>query len=282
MLTLTPDQMNLPDDQKRAAKDALGQKALDFALAFQPDPSAAPGTPAPAVDFYTEAKKHGLTPMTTDFFAQDQPPANLPPSPTFNNAAFALTKDNMISKVVELDNGVAVLHLAEIQPGELRPLDEVKADIQKHFVEAQSQMAAKISSGLVAKSFQAAIAGGSDFKTLAAARKLKVETLPALVPYSAMQESDPVAQTMAYKSMAMQVNQVSEPFQLPGSDGYVVAHLDSRAQPDPAGLADFEKRYRNEADQQLRTLVTADWVNWKSKQPGTHKPPDLDAYGTVE
>jgi len=34
LFTLTPEQASLPDAQKAAAKDALGQKALDFALAF--------------------------------------------------------------------------------------------------------------------------------------------------------------------------------------------------------------------------------------------------------
>ena len=41
LFLLSPDQAKLPDAQKAAAKDALGQKALDFALAFQPEPSAA-------------------------------------------------------------------------------------------------------------------------------------------------------------------------------------------------------------------------------------------------
>ena len=134
----TPEQAKLPDAQKTAAKDALGQKALDFALAFQPEPSAGESAPPPAPDFLAEAKKRGLTPATTDFFSADTTPANVPPSPAFNSAAFSLAKDNPISKVIELENGVAVLHLAEIQPSQLRPLDEVKADIQKQLQQTKS------------------------------------------------------------------------------------------------------------------------------------------------
>jgi hypothetical protein len=62
----------------------------------------------------------------------------------------------------------------------------------------------------------------------------------------------------------------------------LIVHLDSRAKADPAGLADFAKKFGEEQSQQLRSLVYLDWANWATKQPGTHKPPDLDAYGGVE
>jgi len=81
LFLLSPEQSKLPDAQKAAAKDALGQKALDFALAFQPDPSATGANTPPPPDFLTEAKKRGLTSATTDFFTADTSPANLPPSP---------------------------------------------------------------------------------------------------------------------------------------------------------------------------------------------------------
>jgi peptidyl-prolyl cis-trans isomerase D len=280
LYSLTPEQMKLPDDQKNAAKEALGQKALDLALAFQPDPSASPGTPVAPPDFQAEAKKRGLMPMTTDFFTEDAAPANLPPSPAFNNAAFALTKDDTISKVVEMENGVAVLHLAEIQPSELRPLDEVKADIQKQLLQKNAQQMARLQAEITAKTLQAAVDKGTDFKTAAAGQKLKVTTTASFVPQKV--QGDPVLQTLAYASVSLKTNQVSEPIPIQGQDTYVVLHLDSRSVPDPAGLADFEKTFRDHQDQQLRTFVSSDWVNWKDRQPGTRRPPDLEAFGTVE
>jgi hypothetical protein len=108
-----------------------------------------------------------------------------------------------------------------------------------------------------------------------------VETLPAFVPIKAPQ-SDPRLQTIAYAITSLQPGQVSDPVPVQTDNTTLVIHLDSRGQADPAGLADFENRFRQSQDQQLRALVYADWANWKSKQPGTHKPPDLDAYGSVE
>jgi hypothetical protein len=277
---LPPDQQKLPDDQKQAAKDALGQKALNFILEFQPNPSAEPGTPAPNLDFLAQAGKENLAPGTTDFFAADQPPAGVPPSSAFNQAAFALSKDDAISKPIEMENGIAVLHLAEIQPSELRPLDEVKDGIQKELLAKMTQDAAHSGAQIDALLLQNALAKGTSFDKAVAAINTKAVTLPAFVPAKAMNDSK--IGEFAYQAMQLKDNELSKPFAVPGSDAIAVLHVDSRAKPDPAGLADFEKERRAQEDYQLRDAVLNDWVNWKSRQPGNRLPPQLDAYGTVE
>jgi len=284
LFLLTPDQAKLPDAQKAAAKDALGQKALDFALAFQPEPSDTGASAPPPPDFLTEANKLGLKPATTDFFAADTPPANVPPSPAFNNAAFSLSKDDTISKVVELDNGVAVLHLVEIQPSDLQPMEEVQSGIQKQLQQAKGLQAEQVAAQSASEKLKAEVAKGADFKTAAAAMNLKVETLPAFVPFTVLQAqgNDQRLQTIAYATTSLAPGQVSDPVPMQAGNTTLVLHLDSRDKADPAGLADFETRFRQSQDEQLRQIAYVDWANWKSKQPGTHAPPDLDAYGSVE
>jgi hypothetical protein len=277
---LTPEQQKLPDDQKLAAKNALGQKALEFVLGFQPNPSAAPGTPAPKLDFLAEAGKASLPAGTTGFFASDEAPAGVPPSSAFNQAAFALDKDNTISKPVEMDNGIAVLHLAEIQPSELRPLDQVKDQIQKELAAKATQDTTRAGAELSSKLIQASVAKGTSFDKAAAPLHLSVVTLAPFVPATAVNDSK--LGVFAYQALQMKEGEVSAPFEVPGTDTFAVLHVDDRAKPDPAGLADFEKRYRAQQDQGLRQAVLNDWVAWKSHQPGTRVPPQLDAYGTVE
>ncbi len=282
LFLLTPDQAKLPDKEKAAAKDALGEKALDFALAFQPDPSAnATSTPAPALDFVAEAKKRGLSPATTDSFAADTTPANVPPSPAFNSAAFALTKDDATSRVVELDNGVAILHLAEIQPSDLRPLAEVKADIEKKLKQEKGSEAAEIAAYNASQALQAAVAKGNDFKAAAASLNLKVETIPAFVP-TKTPPTDQRLQTIAYAVTGLEVGGVSKPVPVESDNSSLVLHLDSRTKPDPAGQSDFDTRFRNSQDERLRQLVYEDWINWQDKQRGTHQPPSLEAYGSID
>jgi hypothetical protein len=277
---LTPDQTKLPDKDKSAALDALGQKALDFALAFQPDPSLNPEGFTPP-DFATEAKKRGLTSTTTDFFTVDAPPTGLPPSPAFNNAAFDLSKDNPVSKVIELSDGVAVLHLAEIQPSDLRPFDEVKDAIKQQILTVKAANAADEASKSTTQALQTALAGGADFKSAASALNLKAETLPAFVP-GKVDNNDQRLGMIAYITAGLEVGKISPPLPMQNDNTILLVHLDSRAQADPAGLADFEVNYRESRDNNLRTQVYIDWADWLDKKPGTHKPLDLDQYGSIE
>ena len=279
---LSPEQMKLAPKDKSPALEALGEKALDFALALQPEPSAGTNsTPPPAPDFRAEATKRGLTVSTTDFFAADTPPTGLPPSPAFNNTAFALTKDDPVSKVVELDNGVAVLHLDEVQPSALRPLDEVKGDIAKQLQLNVANQNAKATADLDGVLLKSEVEKGASFAKAAAAFKLPVETLPFFAP-AKVSPGDERLQAIAEAVTQLPVNGVSSAIPIAGNNTVVIAHLDTRAPPDFSGLAAFETRFRQGQDEQMRNAVYLDWADWMDRQPGTHKPPNLDEYGTVE
>jgi len=281
LLPLGADQQKLSGKDKDAAIQALGDKALDFALALQPDPNAPSGTPPPVADFDAEARKRGLTPITTDFFAVTTPPGGMPPSPAFNNAAFALSKDDPISKVVQLDNGVAVLRLVQVQPSELRPLAEVTPVIEQQLQAQKGVQAQGVAAAAAAATLQDALKKGGDFKAAAAAQHLTVETLPAFVPSNASR-SDMKQAAFAYYSAKLPVGGVSQPIPLEDDNSVVILHVDSRAPADPAGFADFATRYGQARDRELRSEAFVDWINWQSKQPGTHRPPNLDIYGGVE
>jgi peptidyl-prolyl cis-trans isomerase D len=281
LFPLTADQQKLPDKDKTATIQALGEKALDFALALQPDPNVPSGTTPPVADFDAEAKKRGLTPITTNPFTATTPPAGMAPSPAFNNAAFALSKDDPISKVIQLDNGVAVLRLVQIEPSELRPLAEVTPVIQKALQAQKGAQAQDQAASAAASALQDAVKKGADFKTAAAAQHLTVETLPPFIPRKAS-ASDMKQEALGYYSAKLPVGGVSQPIPLEGENSVVVLHVDSRAAADPAGFAAFETQYGHARDQDLRGRAFVDWINWQSKQPGTHRPPNLDIYGGVE
>jgi hypothetical protein len=277
LLSLPPDQQKLTGKDKEKAIETLGEKALDFALALQPDP--ANGGSAVPPDFIAEAKKKGFSPQTTDFFAVDAPPTGLPPSSSFNNAAFGLSKDNPVSKVVELENGVAVLHLDDIQPSQLKPLDEVKGEIARQLEQSKAGQNLQIVAQITAATLKQEVAKGGDFKALARAQKLTLVTPAAFVP-TKVQPTDQQAAMVAYASMELPVGGVSGPIPI-SNDQIAIIHVDSRQTPDPAGLAQFESRFRERQDEQVRNLVYVDWAEWMSSRPGTHKPPDLDEYGSV-
>lgn len=280
LFPLTPEQMKLSDKDKNAAIQALGEKALDFALALQPDPNAPTGSTPPAADFQAEAKKRSLTPVVTNSFAANTPPAGMPPSPAFNNAAFALTKDDAISKVVQLDNGVVVMHLLKIEPSELKPLAEVTPVIQKQLQQQKGAQAQQAAASNAALALKVAMRKNVDFKAAAAAQHLTVQNLPSFIPDKVGQNDIRLAE-IAYFSKLLAVGEISSPIPIQSDNTVEILHLDSRGAADPAGLAAFEKDFRQSQDEQLRNAALADWVAWKDRQPGTHQPPHLEAYGAV-
>jgi peptidyl-prolyl cis-trans isomerase D len=280
LFPLTPEQAKLADKDKTAAIQVLGEKALDFALALQPDPNAPSGSTPPPADFQAEAKKRSLTPITTNPFAVGTPPAGMAPSPTFNNAAFGLTKEDSISKVVQLDNGVVVMHLVQIQPSEIKPLAEVTPAIQKQLQQQKGAQAQQAAAATAAVALKAAIKTKGDFKAAAAAQHLAVQSLPSFVPDKVGQNDMRLAE-IGYFSSTLAPGDVSSPIPIQSDNTVVILHLDSRGAADPAGLAAFEKNYSNEQDGRLRNAALADWVEWMNRQPGTHQPPHLDAYGAV-
>jgi peptidyl-prolyl cis-trans isomerase D len=282
LIPLSPEQAKLPEKDKSAALESLGEKALDFALAFQPDPSAGTnGTPPPPPDFQVEAKKHGYTSLTTDFFTADTPPAGLPPSPSFNSAAFSLTQDNPVSKVIELDNGVAVLHLDAIQPSELRPLDQVKAGIEEQLRTVQAAQSAQKEAEKAGQDLQVALAKGTPFDAAAATLKLAVQNVPPFVPAKAPRD-DQRQETLAYISAGLEVGTISRPVPIDPTGAIALIYLEKRTPATPADQAEFQSHFREAQDERLRDLVRTDWVNWEELQTGTHRPPNLDEYGGVD
>jgi peptidyl-prolyl cis-trans isomerase D len=282
LFPLSAEQARLPEQQKQAAIEALGNnQALDFALALQPDPNAPNTAAAPPADFDAEAKKRGLTPVTTNFFPVGKPPAGMPPSPAFNNAAFALSKEDPISKVVQVDNGVVVIRLLQVQASQPKPLAEVSPAVEHQLKAQKGVLAQKLAAGISATMLRDAMKKGASFAAAAAAQHLTVQTQANLVPRNVSMNDERLA-TLAYYSTTLPVGSVSDPIPVPTDDSVIVLHVDSRAPADPAGKDAFAKQFHERRDDDLRAAAFLDWVNWQSKQPGTHRPPNLEAYGAVE
>jgi peptidyl-prolyl cis-trans isomerase D len=281
LFPLAVDQDKLSDKDKNAAIQALGEKAVDFAQALEPDPNAPNGSTPPTADFDAEARKRGFTPITTNFFAVGAPPAGMAPSPAFNNAAFALSKDDPISKVIQLDNGVAVMRLVQIQPSEIRPLAEVTPAIQKQLQQQKGQQDEETAATAASKELKAAVEKSADFKAAAAAQHLTVQNLPSFIP-SKIQQGDQRLAVIAYFSSLLKVGEVSGPVPDESNNTMMVLHVDSRSAADPAGLAAYETNFRASQDDQIRQAALQDWVAWMDRQPGTRPPPHLEAYGAVE
>ena len=80
--------------------------------------------------------------QTTDSFAQTSPPPALAGQPALLKTIFGLKKDEL-SSLLEIKGGYAILYLDEVKEPQVPPLAEVRARIEKDFLNDQAQAKAK-------------------------------------------------------------------------------------------------------------------------------------------
>lgn len=80
--------------------------------------------------------------QTTDYFTQANPPPALAGQPALLKTIFGLKKGEL-SSLLEIKGGYAILYLDEIQEPQVPPLAEVRARVEKDFLDEQAQAKAK-------------------------------------------------------------------------------------------------------------------------------------------
>lgn len=255
------------DPAKDEARRKIGEKALEFALALEPEPDA---TNTKRPQFADVAAKNSLTIAATGLFAAGEPAAPLPPSPNLNRAAFALSTEHPTSNVIETDNAFYVLKLEEIVPSQPRPLAEVRAQLEEQIKNRKAYVLMQEAGSTALEKLKAEIAKGTAFRAAAAQLKLTVETLPAFVPGDQKLSNDPKLALARRMAMQLKTGELS-PF-VPTAAGGVIGYLDSRATPDRKTYGDMETRLRDEMLSQARMTALTEWVRWRSTSKGTAMP----------
>ncbi len=256
------------DPAKDDARRKIGEQALEFALALEPEPDAAAASKRP--DFATVAKKHNLNVTTTGFFTAEESAAPLPPSPNLNRAAFALGADRPTSSVVETDNGFYVLKLEEVIPSQPLPLTEVRGQIEAQLKNRKALTLMQEAGNAAAEKLKAEIAKGVPFRTAAAQLKLTVDTLPVFVPGDQKLNNDPKLALARRLVMSLKTGEVSQ--FVPTAGGGVIGYLDVRQAPDRKTYGAFETQLQNEMLNQARYAALSEWVRWRSTSKGTQMP----------
>lgn len=257
------------DATKDDARRKIGEKAFEFALALEPEPTANAQRP----NFAATAQKYNLTVGATGLFAADEAPAPLPPSPNLNRAAFNLSNDRPTSSVVETDSGFYVLKIEEIAASQPRPLPEVRSTIEEQIKNRKALTLLQEAGNAAAEKLRAEVAKGVPFRTAAAQLKLTVEALPAFVPGDPKLNNDTKLALARRLAMQLKIGEVS-PF-VPTAGGGVIAFLDSRQAPDRKTYGDAEAQLRAEMLNQARYAALEEWVRWRSTSSGTAMPTQL-------
>lgn len=267
LFPLTAEQQKLPDAEKQEVRRKIGDTALNFALSLEPEPDAT--NPKP-IDFAQTAKKSGLTAASTSLFTVDEAPAPLPPSPSFNRAAFALTNERPISSAIETPAGFYVLKLDEIAASKPLDLKDVKTQIEDQIKNTRAFALLQKEGSTDAEKIKAEVAKGTPFRVAATQLKLNVETLPAFVPGDPKLGNDSKLALIRRLAMIIKPGQVSD--FIPTESGGMIGSVDSRQPADRKTYGDMEAQIEAKMLSNARSVAFQEWIRNRSVSAGTALP----------
>lgn len=133
----------------------------------------------PNAKFEELATKAGATlGETKEFFAKENPPAEIEGNPAATAAAFQLTKEKPYSDHLTLKKGAYVLMLADTKAPEPKTFEAAKAQIETELLDAKADEAARKKAAEMQVKIAEAQSAGKTFYQAAEALGLKAEPLP--------------------------------------------------------------------------------------------------------
>jgi hypothetical protein len=260
-----PTYAKAADKEKEEIKNGLGKKALALATELLGDGKTHP-------DFDTVAKNAGVTTALTKPFGPREAVEGLPPSPSFNAAAFRLKTEEPVSEPVETSFGYCVLYLKDIKAGAPKPLAEVRPQLEASVKLRKAAELANKAGNEAGVQLKVTMAITKDFKTAATSLKLKVEDAPEFVPMES-RSMDPVLQVLAPLSASLKPGQTSE-YQRGPSVG-VIAYFKERGKVDEKKFQELLPALQGQMENQRKTQVVEAWFKQRTASPGTRLPSDL-------
>ena len=276
---LSPADEKLDAKAKADAKRKLGAAAQDFAVAALDQ--AKDDNKEALKAFASLAASKGLAASVTAPFSAGEPPAGLPPSPAFNHAAFELRADVPVSDPVETEHGYYVLQLGPVTPSALRPLAEVRAQVESDLRARQAATKAREAGAAFGAAFKEALAAKpalpfpAAVQDAAAKASLKpgayaVQSVPAFVPLQAMQANLPDARYLVPLSFSLQPGQASD--FVPVEDGGLIVFVEKRDPPAAGEAAAARPQVQSQILDQRRENLLNDWFAARMRQPGFEAP----------
>jgi parvulin-like peptidyl-prolyl isomerase len=257
---LSPAQQKLGAKEKADAKQTVGEEALKFSDATRDKKS----------DFDQLAKKSNVSATTTDFFSEKETPKTLKPSPTFNTKVFHLSKEQPTSDPIETDDGYYVAHLVDIQPSQLRPLNDIKDKIEKKLkADKTRELVIKDAFDAVIK-LKAELAKGTPLKSAAASLKLTVEDVPEFeVQDEKVKIQD--AQLIAHLAQGINPGEISQ-FYPNQNGGGLIVYLEGRKNPDDKIIALRRPGVESFLKRQKQNEIVSEWLERQNEASGTRIP----------
>jgi peptidyl-prolyl cis-trans isomerase D len=246
----------LPDATKQVEQRLQDEKARKLArdAAQQAREELSRGSLAQA------AQKLGVTPQETPLFALSGTVPGLGVQPAFNQAAMPL-KPQEISKVVELQEGFAVLQGVEHQAAHLPPLAQIKDQVKGVLARQLARKQAEQEAGRLL----AALRQGKPLAQVAAPARL---TVAASGFFTRFQGFMGHREAESLTSAAFQLSR-SHPYPekpLWWQDKYYVLAFKARQEADPQEFQKERNQMRAQYLNQKQQLILASWLDGERRQ----------------
>lgn len=229
LIALTPEELagkiEVSDEDARAAYDsdkgrfgtAERREVHQIMFTKPEDAAAAAGKIKAGASFADIAAERGLKPEETNLGLVEQG-AIL--DPKVGEAAFALDEGS-VSAPVEGRFGSALLHVAKVEPGSIRPFDEVKATLKQEIAARRAESRLLDEHDAV----EDERASGSTLAEIARKQNLKVQTFEAVDRSGRMPDGEPAAMPGASlvitAAFDTQPGVEAETIQLPQNAGFI-------------------------------------------------------------
>ena len=204
------------------------------------------------------AEQNNITINNTKFFTQDAAPEKLADKPALLAAAFSLNKGEL-SSIVEDDNGYSILTIEDRKAPETPPLADVRARVEKGFIEIESRKLAEEA----ANNLLEAVHKGSSLAAEAA--KMGRTVKEATYSRSDQGQTTLPGAVMA-KGLELSANAPTIKKVIADGAAFYVASLKERKDPATEDLAAKETELREKLLQEKRTAILNAWLeNLKRK-----------------
>ncbi|NJK92581.1 MAG: hypothetical protein HC904_12585 [Blastochloris sp.] len=269
LFKLSPEQLKLPEEKKKAELRLLMQKAFQFTEPFFNTEGK-----ADLPNFQQAALAAGLSSQQTPPLTRRDlcSPASPPPNPSLNwPSPSRKTPPSAIIRRWKM--ATSVLHLAEVQPASLLPFEKVRKEVEQAALAQKTKTLLEEKGRQMAKDLQSALASGQSWSQATAALNLKSINVPAFSPAKDNTLNSPAAEAIRFWAQRLKVGAVSEFSRI--ADGGVVLYLSDRKPPVDTNRESLLKGIEEQLQQQRRYQVLDEWITARTQAKGTQIPADL-------
>ncbi len=243
----------------------------------------------PGANFQQVATKFELPVQTTGDFTKTAPDPLLAANPQVSAAAFRLTQQEPTSDVVQAGDAFYILHLAGIDPARPLTLEEARPKIVETLrTQKQREMLTARATEITNK-IREAMTGGTPVEAAAQQAGVAVENVPPFAladpptPKPAPDQPPAPPETPDLQSIKGAVAELA-PGEIsaftPTQNGGLIAVLEKREQPDPAGYEASKAMFAQRFLRSKREIAFYEWLRERREEAGV-KTAEPDQQATV-